>query len=941
MRAALHLTSQERSRAEDLLQTVFVQFTLARPDLQAIRNLDDYLFVSLRNTHLSQARRSGIEEASGLSVVDYDCAEMRLREVLPDSRLAVEDELWVVCRWAAERKRTAKDGSILILRFFHGYYPSEIARLAKISGGAVDKAMQSAREAARAYLAQPAVTNNAVGCPHRLRGPEDFLARAQAFLFEYPEGPCLSRETLRRLYELETTPPGRGILAHLASCPVCLGEAGRIVGVGSPGDRDPWDTLGPQGPTLLDAGLGNGAGGRAKERFRRKSQRLRMQIVEHRPTVLFVAVNGLTRCSHTVHGNSNRLTMRLPSEEQTSAVEVHSEQGVHLLLLNVEHPPKGDLQQGATVLLGEQSKSRTITARVDFTSLPGSLEVAYRDSANDPTPSLSREDVERASAPATMLEPALRRPVQEFLGTLRLSRFSDLTLGTAWKRALAGGVSILAIAAVLLNQNSSLSAATILQRSAKLERSAPPAGKAAHRVLSLEQRSIPDRHLIARRRIEFWKGQREQQTAIRAYDDAGRLTSGEWISREGQRTFYRHGSVPVAAQEKADLAALSIDELAMLPPSGSAIQKLMEGRISEATVSCGPNRWRLDWKEHETPIRTASVVFDGNSFRVIEETLVVEAGGESREIHYLENRSELQEIASLPPITFTPDSDLAPAADNRMVTRGLGPRPEESRSTMKAPEGTAFAIIQALDRVHALEGEQIDLRLAPDGVLVVEGLVEDEARLETILTSLHSISHDPGVRIALNTTAASARQQRPSRLVRREYGVKDGAIEAEVELSRYFEQRGVASDAIHEETGRLRSLVLERSLEARRHGRAVLQISRWLPETQVAPTEMDGWKEMVRAHAAVCHQATADIDRLLRPVFQPNVTLPLSPVEGTLDDLIRRLSSRTVEVDQVLVNAWSLPTEGNAHRSLHDPAFWLALPEAGQTADEIEERMRH
>jgi predicted RNA polymerase sigma factor len=97
MQAALHLAGNDRERAEDLLHTVFVQFTLASPDLGAIRNLDDYLFVSLRNTQISQARRNATVEAAELSLTDYDSAEIRLKDARPVERLLAEDQLWTVC----------------------------------------------------------------------------------------------------------------------------------------------------------------------------------------------------------------------------------------------------------------------------------------------------------------------------------------------------------------------------------------------------------------------------------------------------------------------------------------------------------------------------------------------------------------------------------------------------------------------------------------------------------------------------------------------------------------------------------------------------------------------------------------------------------------------------------------------------------------------------
>ena len=76
---ALQLTSHNRPQSEDLVHDAFVQFTLAGPDPATIQNLEGYLYVVLRNLHLSQVRRANRFSDRPLSVVDYESAETTLR----------------------------------------------------------------------------------------------------------------------------------------------------------------------------------------------------------------------------------------------------------------------------------------------------------------------------------------------------------------------------------------------------------------------------------------------------------------------------------------------------------------------------------------------------------------------------------------------------------------------------------------------------------------------------------------------------------------------------------------------------------------------------------------------------------------------------------------------------------------------------------------------
>src|SRR5713101_5970835 len=126
---ALQMTGNDRELAEDLVQDAFIQFTFTRSDLAVVRNLDAYLYGLLRNLHLSQVRRSARSRLQPISIVDYESAEMGLCSADARDQIRAQDELRQVCHYACVRKDTAWVGSVLILRFFHGYYPSEIARL--------------------------------------------------------------------------------------------------------------------------------------------------------------------------------------------------------------------------------------------------------------------------------------------------------------------------------------------------------------------------------------------------------------------------------------------------------------------------------------------------------------------------------------------------------------------------------------------------------------------------------------------------------------------------------------------------------------------------------------------------------------------------------------------------------------------------------------------
>src|SRR5260370_41181023 len=117
---ALQLTEHDPDRAQDLLQEFFIHFTVSHPELNSIQDLENYLFVVMRNLHLSQVRSATRKSQRALSVVEFDSVEVGLWAADPRDRIRMQDELRAVCQYACMRKETSKAGSVLILRFFHG-----------------------------------------------------------------------------------------------------------------------------------------------------------------------------------------------------------------------------------------------------------------------------------------------------------------------------------------------------------------------------------------------------------------------------------------------------------------------------------------------------------------------------------------------------------------------------------------------------------------------------------------------------------------------------------------------------------------------------------------------------------------------------------------------------------------------------------------------------
>src|SRR6266545_1758157 len=393
---ALQVTDHDRARAEDLVHDIFIQFTLSHPDIDRLHNVDGYLYTMLRNMHLSQIRRATRLRDAAPSLADFDSAELGIRTVDPRNQIQVREELRLICQYASVRKNSSKAGCVLILRFFQGYYPSEIARILRSNCAAVDQWLRIARREVRMYLDDRdsltfinATSETLISYPSDASSPtEDVLAQLRGAIFATNGTPCLSKEELRQQFAPETEGTlDNKILSHVVSCASCLDEVNRLLGLLPLSERHPTDRIGPD----RDVGGGDGPrgpGASSAEAFTRKSRRQLKEVIEHRPNELRIAVNGFVLGSQKVSSEVSELSLSISQTEKLGFIEIFSEQEVRLLFLSVDPPPDGQAEYKEQV---ELSDGRTIELALRFSETWPSLYVIYRDPALATTPVLELE----------------------------------------------------------------------------------------------------------------------------------------------------------------------------------------------------------------------------------------------------------------------------------------------------------------------------------------------------------------------------------------------------------------------------------------------------------------------------------------------------------------------------------------------------------------------
>lgn len=396
LRQARRLTSTP-AEAEDVVQDAFIRFSVTRPDLDQIDNLDGYLYTVLRNLHLVRIRRAARSELTSLSVIDFDSAESALRARETGDALETREALHAACAYGCTRRLSSKAGSLFLLRFFHGAVPSEVARIAGIEVKSIDYWLTFARREAHLFIEAPErlsfLTRAQAGERHEVRQTSgvDVLDECRASIFSLEHARCWSDRELDVMYGKGRTAIAAEALAEIVTCRACLTRVCGRLGISPFDDRFPTDTLGHN--------QRGGMRARSKHDILRHGSRRTLEVREHTPRELCVAVNGLVLTKQPVTSDVTELTFTVSLNEPVTLVEVLSEQTECLAFLSKEPEPLGSAQRREWV---ELSNDRSVELVLTFSGPWPTVRAVYRDPTFRHVGEFQPEAEDEASAPAAV-----------------------------------------------------------------------------------------------------------------------------------------------------------------------------------------------------------------------------------------------------------------------------------------------------------------------------------------------------------------------------------------------------------------------------------------------------------------------------------------------------------------------------------------------------------
>jgi RNA polymerase sigma factor (sigma-70 family) len=704
---ARHFSTNRPWQAGDLVQDAFLQFIALRPDLDQIRDLDAFLYAIVRNVHRSMLYRHLRFPHLSLSALDFDSASEGVRLADKDVLESVIDDLIAVCDFTCERKEVSKTGSLLILRFFHGYSVLGTAALMGVTRGAVNERLRHARREAREYLLQRRAEESGKVVPLSSSRPKRMLARESVDLgqneiidflrsriFGSAQGGCLSETDLQTIYgpTVEKTgkqqPVDHLMLAHIVSCSGCLNGAAACLGLPSLEDQKP-------PADFPGSGCATGGSEQHSDRWRGTFEKL----LDQTPEEIHIAVNGLPLASQPVAGGRSDLCISVPIQERIDFVEIFSEHDVRLLMLPVlAVPPEGECEQSGHL---DFSDGRTLSVRLVFDHPWPTLHVQY----GEPEP----EQVElehivehAAAAPRVPPNPGLASWLSPLGMLFRPSVPTRAWIGPRFWSALVA-VGMVVILLFVQTRETTLSAAVLVSRAEEWERTAA-AGLVLHRTFDLVERARGSSGL-RHQRVEVWRKANSGTKLSQLIDESGRLI----------KTAKEEGTLPPLTEETAW----------RFEPAAETYRALA-GNLEGS---------RVRYKSHAIQLAAPALrlTLNRSDYSPIAEVLY--AGEREFDFQAIASESVPERQSPL----AVADAPLAPLRHSWGVPREIpSEAPQVTVPTEADLDQTELAARLALHELKADLGE--DLRIRRNASVVeVAGMVDSEERKEALTTRLANV----------------------------------------------------------------------------------------------------------------------------------------------------------------------------------------------------------
>jgi RNA polymerase sigma factor (sigma-70 family) len=906
---AIQIARPDQELAEDLLHDAFIQFTRTQPELKNIDNTDAYLYGVIRNLHLSHLRKKIRREKYSHSIIDFETINLGLKNGDFLDNFQVQEELKRICYFLCLRKETSKSASVMMLRFFHGYFPSEISRVMCANMQVVKVRLNTARNEIKSVIE----SNEAIQTIENRVSPELILKKSfrnnvdltialREMIFRSTDGNCLDDLALREVY-LKKETIETGTLAHIVSCRKCIDKVNELLNLLPISERYSVDFIGKDGGGSPGNPTGNGGGMNEdlNEKVLQNWQRGSQEVFEHEPRKLFFSINGDVKTAQNIENNSTEITVKTNQDEPLEFIEIFSEQNIRLAFLSfAEDSPETEREYSF-----EFSEDRNLSLNLKRENSQIFLTAIYNDPqfekinlpADCEPEDLSFADFLKVQT-TTNKEPELfgglldSQKKNSFIEKIRHAFFPSFV---GFKSAIAGGsLAALVIAAILFAKLfvfvPNVSAIEIIQKAGNTEQTDENnPEQTVHRVLDLEEKNA-NGEIVKKRKIEYWNDAVRKLSIKRLFDENNRLIAGEWRRKDGVSTIYSVGKVSELkfAQTDKDIIAKDLENIWQLSVSAKGFESIIDApeNISVKEIS---DDYQINYSPNIEKEITKAVLFINQNLRTDKLILTVKQNDSQREFSFTETIFEQKPRETVENAVFEPNAELVknsitavkniskPESETGQIdnpatesaSKETSPTESVSTSSAVTPENEV-KVLQLLNSVNALSGDQINISKTADGKLQIKGIVDSKSRRDEILSALAEVRGNSAISVNIQTPE-EATKNKPSKngnTVLESISVESkNSIPAGDLLRNHFSAQGLSEDKIESEIRRFASAALSKSSQIRRSALQMKQIAERFSVSELEKMDeatRNNWRKLIKQNAASLAQSSESLRNDLR-----------------------------------------------------------------------------
>jgi DNA-directed RNA polymerase specialized sigma24 family protein len=847
------LTRGDQAVAEEIVQDLCLHLTIAQPDLSAVRDLDAYLFICLRNMYTSSLAKVSRERLRVIQVEDYDSVDSAVSTMSSES-VDVQNQLLRICTYAVWRKYSSKSASHFILHFLLGYRRSDVARLARLPIAAIYNKVKEFRSELREHLSSVGrvriLSSDAPPEPQFLPtqvNTETLFGEMRSLVFDKEGSGCPPESALLEPYKRSgAAPVSCSELAHLAGCQHCLALVERLLRFAD--HEGPLDGTGAGEIPVRTHTAGFNT-------MMRTVRRRREQLLERRPDVLAIAVNGRVVAFHKVESAHNSLSSRIDSTSAVQFVEVFDEFGDRLAYLPLNEDPMLARSQefSQRVFL---SDGRRLRLMIRFDGLGTHVEVEYLDPAL--VAGAGWED-------GAANEPAKWRELPR-LGWLHRWRF------TQW--AVAGLACLLAALAVGAGVYRHLhpSWRDVLARSqSSIE--APSAEDATHQVIRIEEVGKPD------------------GTILIAFVDAWQAGNG----RSVRRLYDADHQLLAAGMRESD--GTSVERPGDRIAETDAERELLQSEVWRTAFTAAG--MRAGARERGEAKRTAT----GFELTFLEpETSAIQSRTFEldRDYHVERERVRLSTAHGTSELRFVQTSfERVP---NRLVPGGVFALPTEKQGYSLHERQEPFysgaphlyagqanlqvEVLYALFGLNADTGQPIEVTAMPDGRVRVQGTIADSKLLSSFRARIKSLAQVDRIVLEVRTVAQASEGMHRPKSVPEEIITAGGEAPAVPLVRAACAKRGLTGESELNAETEFSAAALAHAQSALQQAYALDRLGRILATPDASSLTSDArlqWMEMVKDHSSKVRAELQALGAQLNSLGIATPAVPSSVIDPVTD----------------------------------------------------------